>query len=41
MLSIDNKNHKSLRVLVYEEIKKQILTGVIEPGARIMEVETS
>ena len=41
MLNLENKEHKSLRVLVYEEIKRQILTGEIEPGARIMEVETS
>lgn len=41
MLNFENRGHKSLRILVYEEIKKQILTGDIEPGARIMEVETA
>jgi len=33
------ENHKSLRDVVYEELKMQILTGKVAPGTRMMEVE--
>ncbi len=39
MLNIDIQNHKPLREIVYEELKKQILTGKIVPGTRLMEIE--
>ncbi len=39
MLNFDIQNHKPLREMVYEELKKQILTGEIIPGTRMMEVE--
>ncbi len=38
MLNIDN-SHRPLREIVYDELKMQILTGQIEPGTRMMEVE--
>ena len=41
MINIDRKDHRPLRVLVYEEIKMRILKGEIAPGQRLMEVETS
>ncbi|MGN0711253.1 MAG: GntR family transcriptional regulator [Anaerovoracaceae bacterium] len=39
MLNFDIQNHRPLREIVYEELKLQILTGKIEPGTRMMEVE--
>lgn len=39
MLNFDIQNHRPLREMVYEELKMQILTGAIEPGTRMMEVE--
>lgn len=41
MLNIDSKDHRPLRVIVYEELKMRILKGEIAPGQRLMEVETS
>ncbi|MBQ9179858.1 MAG: GntR family transcriptional regulator, partial [Firmicutes bacterium] len=41
MLNLDNKDHRPLRVLVYDEIKMRILKGEIAPGQRLMEVETA
>lgn len=38
MLNIEN-SHRPLREIVYDELKMQILTGQIEPGTRMMEVE--
>ena len=39
MFELDLHNHRPLRELVYEELKKKILKGIIKPGTRIMEVE--
>lgn len=39
MLNFDLQNHKPLREIVYEELKRQILIGEIPPGTRMMEVE--
>ncbi len=39
MLNFDIKNPRPLREIVYEELKKQILEGKIDPGTRMMEVE--
>ncbi len=39
MLNLDLQNHRPLRELVYEELKRQILVGEILPGTRMMEVE--
>ncbi|MCI5721562.1 MAG: GntR family transcriptional regulator [Firmicutes bacterium] len=39
MINFDLQNHLPLRELVYEELKKEILTGRIAPGTRMMEVE--
>ena len=39
MLNCDIQNHKPLREMVYEELKRQILTGAIVPGTRMMEVD--
>lgn len=36
---LDIRNHRPLRELVYEELKKRILTGEITPGTRLMEVD--
>lgn len=41
MLNLENKDHRPLRVLVYDEIKMRILKGEIAPGQRLMEVETA
>ena len=41
MLNIDSKDHRPLRVIVYEELKMRILKGEIAPGQRLMEDETS
>jgi len=39
MLNFDLQNHRPLREIVYEELKRQILIGEILPGTRMMEVE--
>ena len=39
MLNLDLQNHRPLREIVYEELKRQILVGEIAPGTRMMEVE--
>ncbi len=39
MLNFDLQNHRPLREIVYEQLKRQILTGQITPGTRMMEVE--
>lgn len=39
MLNLDLHNHRPLREIVYEELKRQILMGEITPGTRMMEVE--
>lgn len=39
MLNFDLQNHRPLREIVYEELKRQILVGEISPGTRMMEVE--
>lgn len=38
-MMFDLKNHKPLREIVYEELKRQILIGEIPPGTRMMEVD--
>lgn len=39
MLNFDLQNHRPLREIVYEELKRQILVGEISPGTRMMEVD--
>ena len=39
MLNLNLQNHRPLREIVYEELKRQILVGEIAPGTRMMEVE--
>lgn len=39
MLNFDLHNHRPLREIVYEQLKRQILTGEITPGTRMMEVD--
>jgi len=39
MLNFELHNHRPLREIVYEQLKRQILTGDITPGTRMMEVE--
>ena len=39
MLNFDLQNHRPLREIVYEELKRQILIGEIAPGTKMMEVE--
>lgn len=39
MINFDLQNHRPLREIVYEELKRQILIGEIAPGTRMMEVE--
>ena len=39
MLNLDLQNHRPLREIVYEELKRQILVGEISPGTRMMEVD--
>lgn len=39
MLNYNLHNHRPLREIVYEELKRQILMGEITPGTRMMEVE--
>ena len=36
MLNFDLQNHRPLREIVYEELKRQILIGEIAPGTRMM-----
>ena len=38
-MNFDLQNHKPLREIVYEELKRQIMIGEIPPGTRMMEVE--
>lgn len=38
-MNLDLHNHRPLREIVYEELKRQILMGEITPGTRMMEVE--
>ena len=39
MLNFDLQNHRPLREIVYEELKRQIMIGEIPQGTRMMEVE--
>ena len=39
MINFELENHKPLREIVYEELKRQIMVGEIPPGTRMMEVE--
>jgi len=39
MFNFDIQNHRPLREMVYDELKIQILTGVIVPGTRLMEID--
>ena len=39
MINFDLQNHRPLREIVYEELKRQIRIGEIAPGTRMMEVE--
>ena len=39
MINFDLQNHRPLREIVYEELKRQIVVGEIAPGTRRMEVE--
>lgn len=39
MFDINLTNHKPLREIVFEELRNLILTGKIEPGTRMMEIE--
>ena len=39
MLNLDLQNHRPLREIVYDELKRKILTGKIVPGTRMMEVD--
>ncbi len=39
MFNINMQEHKPLRELVYEELRKLIMTGQIKPGTRMMEIE--
>jgi len=39
MLNLDLQNHRPLREIVYEELKRQIMVGEIAPGTRMMEVD--
>lgn len=39
MLNFNLHNHKPLREIVYDELKRQILVGEIRPGTRMMEIE--
>ena len=39
MINFNLQNHKPLREIVYEELKRQIMVGEIQPGTRMMEVE--
>ena len=39
MINFDLQNHRPLREIVYEELKREILVGEIAPGTRMMEIE--
>ncbi len=39
MSKFDLQNHRPLREIVYEELKRQLLVGEISPGTRMMEIE--
>ena len=39
MINFSLQNHRPLREIVYEELKRQIMVGEIAPGTRMMEVE--
>ena len=39
MLDFNLHIHKPLREIVYEELKRQILVGEIQPGTRMMEIQ--
>lgn len=39
MFNLNLTNHKPLREIVFEELRNLILTGKIEPGTRMMEIE--
>ncbi|MCQ2554606.1 MAG: GntR family transcriptional regulator [Clostridia bacterium] len=39
MINFELQNHKPLREIVYEELKRQIMIGEIAPHTRMMEVE--
>jgi len=39
MINFDLQNHRPLREIVYEELKREILIGEIAPGTRMMEIE--
>ncbi len=39
MFNINMQEHKPLRELVYEELRKLITTGQIKPGTRMMEID--
>ena len=38
MINFNLQNHRPLREIVYEELKRQIMVGEIAPGTRMMEV---
>lgn len=39
MINFDLQNHRPLREIVYEELKREILVGEIAQGTRMMEIE--
>lgn len=39
MINFSLQNHRPLREIVYEELKRQIMVGEIAPGTRMMEVD--
>ena len=39
MINFDLQNHRPLREIVYEELRREILVGEIAPGTRMMEIE--
>lgn len=39
MLNFDIQAHRPLREIVYQELRNQILTGIIKPGTRMMEID--
>lgn len=39
MINFNLQNHRPLREIVYEELKRQIMVGEIAPGTRMMEVD--
>lgn len=40
-MDINMQDHKPLREVVYDELKRRIMTGQIPPGTRMMEIELS